>query len=470
MRFCLTACGFAATLLCTLVAAQGVKPVALSPNQSIDAKLSSDAARLADDTPYACYSINTKSGEDITVTLRSRAFDGGLHVARGALCSASALQFDNDNFEPAKRDARIHFTAAGGRYLILARGVVPDAQGAYTLSIVSGAPAAAVSSVAAASASATFTATQVASQVQATEGDVKADRRALMNQQVAAHRAKLAAEEAQRQAAEAAARVAEEERKDRERQARMERDQQRDQMWGAVFNGLNQVATEYSAEQSRIADRNARYAEIEAANQRQREAEAEAARAQLRAKEAAAANDAATLKAMQQREAQQRAAAAQAANDRAAASARPSKVITTQNSTTRVVTTSTSMNTQDSRSANTSESSASRLVPTPEAIVVCTKPDSEGRFGCDSPVNANERGGPKSDLQAHRTPDLMVKSMTGSCVNARPLPSTTHLVWGCGYAATGNALYMDRSAGVDVRDRITYYCFPKEPGCRRTTP
>lgn len=120
-----------------------------------------------------------------------------------------------------------------------------------------------------------------------------------------------------------------------------------------------------------------------------------------------------------------------------------------------------------SRTAPSRERKVS-LIATPEAIVVCTHPDERGRFKCDTPLDVNLRGGPNpGDLW--RTPQDYV-AQADSCANARSLPSSTHLVWGCGYGATNGGNTMDRSAGVDVKGRNTYYCVAREWPCRRTTP
>jgi hypothetical protein len=467
-------------MTCSVATASGVQPVALSVDGIVEATLSDVAARLADGTPYGCFSINTRAGDKILVTLRSKAFDGGLMVARGALCSASALQYDNDNFEPDTRDARVDFTAGGGRYLILARGVRTEARGAYTLE-VSGAGGTTARPAPAESDAVHFDGApsndiDPAADTVADPTDKPIDRRALMEQQVAVRRAEVAAElaaaEAHRRAVEAKRRLEEEQRLEQERQerqARAERDAQRAQMFGAILNGLNQVATEYSAEQDRIAERNARYAEIAAATERQREAEAEAERARMLAQQAEAARDMEAQRALRAREAQQRAAAAEAARQRAAAASAPPAVIAPR--PVQSLPTMASTRSPGSSSGSSRTDSSSRLQPTPEAIIACTRPDlSTGRFRCATPVDPGINGGPKSDLPEHRSPDLMVDSLSASCPGAHRLESATHLVWGCGFGATNNGAQMDRSAGVDVKGRTTYYCYPLETSCRKTSP
>jgi hypothetical protein len=133
-----------------------------------------------------------------------------------------------------------------------------------------------------------------------------------------------------------------------------------------------------------------------------------------------------------------------------------------------------STSTSDSRNSSVPsahrEDSSPQLFPTPEAVVVCTKPDADGRFECDTPVDVNRRGGPKNELEAWKTPESAIIAMNASCPQPTRLASTTHFVWGCGFGATGNSNSMDRSAGVDVKGRQTFYCYRKEVGCRKTAP
>lgn len=102
-----------------------------------------------------------------------------------------------------------------------------------------------------------------------------------------------------------------------------------------------------------------------------------------------------------------------------------------------------------------------------EAIIVCTKPDDRGKFRCLTPVDVISGSPADKDW---RTPEALVAWASASCPGARRLASVTHLVWGCGFGATNNANSLDRSAGVDVKGRGTYYCVSKETSCRRTSP
>ena len=122
--------------------------------------------------------------------------------------------------------------------------------------------------------------------------------------------------------------------------------------------------------------------------------------------------------------------------------------------------------------APTARPEGPKRIAYPEAVVVCTIPSGEqGRFVCENPVN---RIGGHKDINPRewRTPESMVASFDGACSNARPLRSTTHRVWGCGFAATNKIVgYYDRAGpGVDVQGRQTFYCVEREQGCRRTQP
>jgi hypothetical protein len=114
---------------------------------------------------------------------------------------------------------------------------------------------------------------------------------------------------------------------------------------------------------------------------------------------------------------------------------------------------------------------ARKRIAYPEAIVVCTIPNEKSQFVCKSPVNSIS-GHKDIHPSQWRTPASMVADMTGACRDARQLRSTTHLVWGCGFAATNTMVgYYDRGGpGVDVDGRKTFYCYEGESGCRRTEP
>jgi hypothetical protein len=118
------------SIVVPLAVAQIVQPTPVSFDNAVEGRLGEKSQRLPDGTPYDCYAVSTEPGQEISVTLRSSDLNSALRVARGALCSASAIQHDNDNFEAGSQDSRITFRAAGGRYLVLARAADADAVGA----------------------------------------------------------------------------------------------------------------------------------------------------------------------------------------------------------------------------------------------------------------------------------------------------------------------------------------------------
>ncbi|MBQ5947008.1 PDZ domain-containing protein [Massilia sp. ST3] len=103
-----------------------------------------------------------------------------------------------------------------------------------------------------------------------------------------------------------------------------------------------------------------------------------------------------------------------------------------------------------------------------EAVLVCTKPSGEAQaFECLTPVSSMR--GHKGDISGHRSPEEFA-ARSASCTEPRRLASSTHLVWGCGFAATGGVNALDRGVGVVIQGRQTYYCTEKQLSCRRTQP
>lgn len=168
--------------------AQIVPPQPIAAGQTIEAALQPDAPRLEDGVPFGCYAIETAPGDRVAVVLHSQSFHPVVRIARGALCSASALQQESDPANTSS-EARVEFAAAGGRYLILARASASNASGQYALS-VEGAT------------------TVRAERIATTNTD--AERQRIMRHEVAQRQAQLAAEaERKRREAEAARRAME---------------------------------------------------------------------------------------------------------------------------------------------------------------------------------------------------------------------------------------------------------------------
>lgn len=165
------------------VSAQITQPVPLQPGETRNAALDKNSPVLKNNARYDCYALNTKTGEETTITLESSAFDPSIEVARGALCHASTLQYENDNINDSTTSAQVSFKAAGGRYLVLVKSKSPQAMGSYRLKIGGGA------------------AQQVAAQSQSSE---EQRRKRVMEMEIAKRQADVAAAEAKRRAEQAA--------------------------------------------------------------------------------------------------------------------------------------------------------------------------------------------------------------------------------------------------------------------------
>lgn len=165
--------------------AQNVPPIAVELGATLGGRLNENAARRPTNHAFACYALNTKPGEEVSIRVQSPAFDPVLEVARGALCTAASLQFENDNVDETSKDAQVSFRAAGGRYLIIIRGNSPASSGPFRLHLKPGLAA--------------------ASQTQTSVTDEAERRRQIMAMEIEKRNAEIAAAEAKRKAELAAA-------------------------------------------------------------------------------------------------------------------------------------------------------------------------------------------------------------------------------------------------------------------------
>jgi hypothetical protein len=250
--------------------------------EPVNAELTPQKPVAADGKLYDCYAIDTRPGSRWIVTAQSRSFDPGLQIARGALCSAAALQHQNDNLAPGTSDAQISFAAAGGRYLIMVRSM-SGATGPYALTARPDMPAAVAQLEAVA-------AEDEPMQMAVNTADA---RKALMEQQVGQRRAEIAAVEAQKRAAEAArqARIAQQQAAERARKAQAKAEF--NAFLGAAIGAASQVVSDMSVqraqEQALAAQRQAEAAQRAVAQQRAQAAQQQVAAAQQRAQAAAQA-------------------------------------------------------------------------------------------------------------------------------------------------------------------------------------
>lgn len=110
------------------------------------------------------------------------------------------------------------------------------------------------------------------------------------------------------------------------------------------------------------------------------------------------------------------------------------------------------------------------LKPYLETVVVCTPPNERGSFKCYGP-NGSFSGHPNQP-KGYKTPEEVVTmNMKWSCPDQKRFASVNnHSIWGCGSGATGSVSSKDSSQGLPIPERATYYCKPKQIGCKNQSP
>lgn len=110
------------------------------------------------------------------------------------------------------------------------------------------------------------------------------------------------------------------------------------------------------------------------------------------------------------------------------------------------------------------------LKPYLETVVVCTPPNERGSFKCYGP-NGSFSGHPNQP-KGYKTPEEVVTmNMKWSCPDQKRFASVNnHSIWGCGQGATGSVSSKDSSQGLPIPERATYYCKPKQIGCKNQSP
>lgn len=263
-------------------------PLPLSVGDTARGRLTSASPLLADQARHACYAIEPEAGTPVTLTLRSRTLDSRLWLVRGAQCPTGRLLDENDDFEAGSRDARLTFTPAGGRYLIVVRAANLAAEGDFVLTSQA---ARSPSSTPAGSGTPTTVRPAPAPAPEANDPGSNAptmvDREALMRAQTMAYQEQQAAEQ-RRVAAEAAQRRQEAARAQAQREA--EARSRREAFTGflgvlaqgavAYADGYNQGLTEdrYAADSAAMMANIRDNVEREEARQAEERARAEEAR------------------------------------------------------------------------------------------------------------------------------------------------------------------------------------------------
>lgn len=103
----------------------------LRSGQSVSGVLDASDSKLDDDSYFELYYVELAAGQQMSVTMRSSAFDTYLSIgAHGATEPAES----NDDIEEGDTDSRIDFTApSAGTYVIIANSLESDEMGEYTV-------------------------------------------------------------------------------------------------------------------------------------------------------------------------------------------------------------------------------------------------------------------------------------------------------------------------------------------------
>lgn len=109
----------------------------LQSGQEVNGALDASDRKLSDNSYFDVYYVALAAGQQVTVTMRSGAFDTYLSIgAHGASEAAET----NDDIEEGNTDSRVIYTApSAGTYVIIANSLESGQTGAYTLqAVVSG--------------------------------------------------------------------------------------------------------------------------------------------------------------------------------------------------------------------------------------------------------------------------------------------------------------------------------------------
>jgi hypothetical protein len=141
MRFATSATRCAllgAAVLCSLPAALAAQPgTAIRAGQTVSGSLAESDPKLADGSYYDQYVYRGRAGEQVTVTLRSSAFDTYLNV--GTMSGGTFNSSDTDDDGAGGTDSRVSVAVpAGGVLVIRANSLAGGSTGAYTIQVESG--------------------------------------------------------------------------------------------------------------------------------------------------------------------------------------------------------------------------------------------------------------------------------------------------------------------------------------------
>lgn len=112
----------------------------ISVGQTVRGTLTSSSPTLDDDSHYAIYTLGGRSGQQVTVTLRSGDFDAYLAVGRMSKGQFEPIETDDDG--AGGTDSRVTLTfPSTGDYAIRANTLAGGETGAFTLEVAAGAVA-----------------------------------------------------------------------------------------------------------------------------------------------------------------------------------------------------------------------------------------------------------------------------------------------------------------------------------------
>jgi hypothetical protein len=113
------------------------EPTSLHAGQTLTGELSDSDAKMDDDSHYDLYSFNGKRGQQVTLTMRSKAFDSYLALGRIESGSFNALESDDDS--GGGDDAQITFRIPrDGQYVIRANSLFSNVSGEYSVRLETG--------------------------------------------------------------------------------------------------------------------------------------------------------------------------------------------------------------------------------------------------------------------------------------------------------------------------------------------
>lgn len=110
------------------------EPTPIRSGQTVNGELGESDPRMDDDSHYDLYSFSGRRGQQVTVTLRSTAFDSYLALGQVEGGSFSSLESDDDS--GGGDDSQITYRITrDGQYVIRANSLFANVTGAYTLAM-----------------------------------------------------------------------------------------------------------------------------------------------------------------------------------------------------------------------------------------------------------------------------------------------------------------------------------------------